>query len=61
MTHSQAIELRAARLELTRAVEDCPHWDIDGILDAWGGPYACCYRVMDARRKVRALKAKDQQ
>lgn len=48
-------QLQAARDRVSRAWEECPHWDYDtdGEPDA---PYACCQEIRDARAAVRQLR-----
>jgi hypothetical protein len=53
---SPEIRLAAAYAELDDALDACPHWDweSDGAGEAG---CACCYRVEDATRAVRAASA----
>jgi len=51
--HTPIIELSAALRELEAAREACPHWDCESD----GAGHECCYRVDDAKRRVRKARA----
>lgn len=48
--HSPTIRLAAARLALSIARQDCPHWDMESDGD---GHDECCHRLDEAKLELR--------